>query len=251
MTLQEKIRRKDEYLSNKNKVYCTPKELADILGITDKALRGDLRKVPQAYNAHQDSAGRWIIHKSTDDKQTSRTPNTPNQRTKVASGEKNGTNEKTGLEPWIGENPKVLILGTLPGDESLAKHTYYANSRNAFWKIMRCLLNGNNDADNRDFITSNGIALWDCVHTAERKGSLDSAFNNDTIVPNNIKGLIDKYPTINTIVFNGKRAEKYYKKYCKGICCTCIRLISTSQAATIGFEDKLEQWSIVRDIIRG
>lgn len=47
---------------------------------------------------------------------------------------------KQGLDPWVGENPKVLILGTMPGDMSLRKQAYYCNTiHNSFWKILRTL----------------------------------------------------------------------------------------------------------------
>ena len=159
-------------------------------------------------------------------------------------------NLKTGLAPLIGESPKVLILGSLPGNESIKKQAYYSNTRNAFWRIMRTLYNNNTETDNEKFIISCGIALWDCVHSAIREGSLDSAIDDDSVVANDIRGLIAKYPTINTIILNGGKAEKYYNKYCKGIDCTPIRLISTSPAATRVFEEKLKEWSIVKDLTK-
>ena len=157
---------------------------------------------------------------------------------------------KTGLEPWVGKDPKVLILGSLPGDESIKQQTYYAKKQNAFWKIMRTLFDNNIETDNKKFIIACGIALWDCVHSAIRKGSSDSAIKDDTVVANDIKGLIAKYPTINTIILNGGTAEKYYKKYCKEIDCAPIRLISTSSAARRVFEEKLKEWSIVKDLTK-
>ena len=48
-------------------------------------------------------------------------------------------NSKIGLKPWVGENPKVLILGSLPGDESLKQQAYYCNKGNFFWRIMHNL----------------------------------------------------------------------------------------------------------------
>ena len=168
----------------------------------------------------------------------------------VKATKNHNTDFKSGLEPWVGGEPKVLILGSLPGDESIKQQAYYANKRNAFWKIMRALYNNNIETDNKKFIISCGIALWDCVHSAIRKGSLDSAIKDDSVVANDIRGLIAKYPTINTIILNGGKAEKYYKKYCKGIDCTPIRLISTSPAATRVFEEKLQEWSIVKDMTK-
>lgn len=160
-------------------------------------------------------------------------------------------NLKTGLAPLIGESPKVLILGSMPGDESIKKQAYYSNTKNAFWKIMRILFDNNTETDNKKFIISCGIALWDCVHSAIREGSLDSAIDDDSVVANDIKGLITKYPTINTIILNGGKAEKYFNKYCTDINCKTIRrLISTSSAATKTFEYKLKEWSIIKDFVK-
>lgn len=160
-------------------------------------------------------------------------------------------NLKTGLAPLIGESPKVLILGSMPGDESIKKQAYYSNTKNAFWRIMRTLFDNNTETDNKKFIISCGIALWDCVHSAIREGSLDSAIDDDSVVANDIKGLITKYPTINTIILNGGKAEKYFNKYCTDINCKTIRrLISTSSAATKTFEYKLKEWSIIKDLVK-
>ena len=49
-------------------------------------------------------------------------------------------NLKNGLEAWCGDTPYVLILGTFPGEKSLAAQAYYQNkSYNSFYKIMESL----------------------------------------------------------------------------------------------------------------
>lgn len=159
----------------------------------------------------------------------------------------NTVNRKMGLKPWIGENPKILILGTLPGEQSLKQQAYYCNSRNSFWKIMRNLFPHNTKTDNKTFITSCGIALWDCIQSGEREGSLDSGFNVNSLIPNDIHGFLLKYPTIRTIVFNGGKAAKFFKQYCKNTTCDTITLVSTSSAAAIPFHVKLERWAIIKD----
>lgn len=216
----------------------------------------DLKRIPYIVAERKDKNTNWFfaptnksLHSNSAHKEKNIEKNTmPKELVKVIKN--HNTDLKSGLEPWVGGEPKVLILGSLPGDESIKQQAYYANKRNAFWKIMRALYNNNIETDNKKFIISCGIALWDCVHSAIRKGSLDSAIKDDSVVANDIRGLIAKYPTINTIILNGGKAEKYYNKYCKGIDCKTIRRISTSPAATRVFEEKLQEWSIVKDMTK-
>lgn len=158
-------------------------------------------------------------------------------------------NHKIGLEPWVGVNPKVLILGTLPSDKSLENQAYYCSPTNSFWRIMRELFDDNLEHNNKLFITSCGIALWDCIKSGERKGSLDSNFNEETLIPNDIREFLLQYPSIKTIVFNGQKAERFFEKYCRNANCETITLVSTSSMASKPFDYKLSQWSIIKSLI--
>ena len=152
------------------------------------------------------------------------------------------------FSPVVGETPKVLILGTLPGKESLRKKEYYANSRNLFWKIIYLLLDKSletNYCDKTNLLKTNGIALWDVCQKAIRKSSLDSDIKDEK--PNNLSKLLETYPTIATIAFNGQKAEKLYDKYFqrnKNI--NYMTLLSTSPAnASYSYDQKIQNWKIV------
>ena len=72
-------------------------------------------------------------------------------------------NRKSSLEPWVGDNPKVLILGTMAGDSSISAQAYYNDPGNPFWKLMADVFQaspGETADSHKAFITSRGIALW-------------------------------------------------------------------------------------------
>lgn len=158
------------------------------------------------------------------------------------------TNLKKGLEPWIDEQCSVIILGTLPGDESILKQKYYASNNNSFWKIMQKLFEGYDAENQKDFILSHHIALWDCLKQGVRKGSTDTGFESDEM-PNDLKSLLNKYSNIKTIILNGKTKtrglfEKYFRELSPNY--TVIALNSTSNANPVLFTDKLEEWKILK-----
>ena len=165
----------------------------------------------------------------------------------------NNKNYKQGLEPWIGKNPKILILGSMPGDESIRQQTYYADiSHNSFWKIMYSLFMKKENQDNKEFITSHNIALWDCVQSGIRIGSLDNGFNDKTVIPNDLESLINQYPTIKTIILNGKgKTYQYYRKFFSQIKINhLIVLDSTSNTCSKTFDYKKQEWAIIKDLIK-
>ena len=73
----------------------------------------------------------------------------------------------------ISEQPKTLILGSLPGDLSLEVNQYYGHPRNRFWKMMFEIFETEFSEDyeiRKQLILQNKLALWDVAHSAERKG---------------------------------------------------------------------------------
>ena len=151
---------------------------------------------------------------------------------------------KYSFPPLINPSSKILVLGSLPGEESLKQAQYYAHPRNAFWKIMFTVFN---EAYSEDYsakcelLLKNHIALWDMVHSGNREGSLDSDIKNE--IPNDIEGFLNEYQSISTILLNGKKAEAMYRRYFNQIPIHTITLPSTSPAnARLNFEEKLNLW---------
>jgi hypoxanthine-DNA glycosylase len=117
------------------------------------------------------------------------------------------------LPPIVDTSTKVLIVGSMPGVQSLEKQEYYGNPRNHFWPIISALLQVDvpNDYEERiQLIRKHNIGLWDVIRHCERKGSLDSAIKNE--VPNDFPTLFKTYPQIKCILFNGTKAYDVFRK---------------------------------------
>lgn len=148
--------------------------------------------------------------------------------------------------PFVNAQTKILILGTMPGIASLEKQEYYAHQRNHFWKIMFTLLDSFPATEEFELkiqvLQESNIGLWDVLKSCDRNGSLDIHIKNHEI--NDFETLFTQFPSIKTIVFNGKESHKYFlKKFgqIKGI--TYYVMPSTSPANTMSFDNKLKIWS--------
>ena len=148
---------------------------------------------------------------------------------------------------------KVLILGSMPGQRSLAEMQYYAHPRNAFWPIMGSLFNAVPEisyAHRLDRLREHHIALWDVLQFCERPGSLDSAIKADSAIVNNFDRFFSCHPEIQTVFFNGKKAAEIYRRHMPATTQRLITLPSTSPAnAAMSFAEKLRCWSQVANPI--
>lgn len=157
------------------------------------------------------------------------------------------------LSPVIDRHAKALILGSVPGKESLEKQQYYANSRNSFWKIIFSLYDFNvEESYNKriDFIQEKNIALWDVIKVCDREGSLDSNIKNEK--PNDFVSLFKEYPNIEFVLFNGTKAYEVFRKQVGFNISDKIifkKLTSTSPANTISIERKIMEWKIIKDYL--
>ena len=122
-------------------------------------------------------------------------------------------NKKNGLAPLACPNPVVLVLGSLPGDESIRRQEYYGNPRNMFWRVMAGVFD---DAvpetypEKKAFLARHHVALWDIFASAEREGSMDA--NIHDILPNDIHGFLKEHPSIKAIALNGGKSARAFKK---------------------------------------
>ncbi|AKS33055.1 DNA-deoxyinosine glycosylase [Mycolicibacterium goodii] len=150
-----------------------------------------------------------------------------------------------GLPPIVGAAPRALILGNMPSAMSLTAREYYGNPRNAFWRIMGCVFGFAPDLDYPDRVcalTAHGIAVWDVLRSCRRVGSLDSAVERDSMVPNDFCAFFASQPSIERVVFNGAAAQTNYRRLVGSLPIPWVRAPSTSPAQTMRFEDKLLAW---------
>lgn len=155
--------------------------------------------------------------------------------------------------PIANPDATILILGSMPGQASLAANAYYAHPRNAFWPIMAALLGFDADADYAQRIAAlkaARIALWDVLHSCTRPGSLDADIAPDSLVANDLPAFLQQHPAIQRVFFNGAKAEACYRKHVAPALATtslqCMRLPSTSPAhAALSLERKLAAWRVI------
>lgn len=158
-----------------------------------------------------------------------------------------------GFPPVVGRAPRVLILGSLPGQRSLAERQYYAQPQNAFWRIMGALVDAGPEhpyAERVARLEARSIAVWDVLASGQRPGSLDAAIVKSTVVVNDFAGFFARHDGIELVCFNGKTAAALYARHVLPVLAppaaaiARVDLPSTSPAhATLGFEQKLARWS--------
>lgn len=139
----------------------------------------------------------------------------------------------------------------MPGIESLKLNQYYGHNRNAFWKIFFIIFEESFSLDyeiRKEVVLKNNIAIWDVLKACVRKGSLDSAIEQE--VPNDFNTFLAAHPNIEHIFFNGQKAAHYFKKYVAvSEKYKLHTLPSTSPAhAGLSFELKRDAWQIIEQV---
>jgi hypoxanthine-DNA glycosylase len=161
-----------------------------------------------------------------------------------------------GFPPISRPDARILILGSMPSRESLARRQYYAHPRNAFWPIITALLEIDTNVYEKrvEQVMHHGLAIWDVLQACFRAGSLDSAIEDRSLVVNDFNTFFLDHPHIHRVFFNGAKAEAVYRKhalpYLQGSAATLQlqRLPSTSPAhAGMSVEQKAAAWRVLLD----
>lgn len=153
--------------------------------------------------------------------------------------------QKASLAPVTNARTRVLVLGSLPGEQSLRQAQYYANPRNQFWRLMETVI-GRHLVD-LDYETrlatllAARVGLWDVIASAERRGSLDAHIRGH--VPNPLDAFAAALPELRAVAFNGgKAAEIGRRRLTAAQSYALVALPSSSPAHTLAFDHKLADW---------
>lgn len=149
-----------------------------------------------------------------------------------------------GLPPVIAPGTRCLILGSFPGEASLARQQYYGHPTNQFWPLLSCaLVEPLVHLPYRERLVrlaGRGVGLWDVVQACEREGSLDAAIRNPR--HNDFTGLRTVSPALGTVLFNGGTSGRFARQLADAG--YRVAVLPSSSAAHAGrtFDDKLALW---------
>jgi hypoxanthine-DNA glycosylase len=157
---------------------------------------------------------------------------------------------KSALRPLVDNSTRILILGTMPGDQSITKQQYYGNKGNHFWKIIFTIFNENYSAsyeDRKALLKKHKIGLWNVLASCVREGSSDSKIMNEEI--NDFVSFHIQYPNIQYVFFESKSAAKFYHKYSTPQKGTSYHILPSTSGLNAGtsFVQKVEMWKVVAE----
>jgi TDG/mug DNA glycosylase family protein len=151
---------------------------------------------------------------------------------------------KAGLAPVAAADARLIILGSLPGDASLAASRYYAHPANQFWRLLGAAIG--EDLAGTDYearlalLERRGIGLWDVVGSARRRGSLDQTIRDAAANP--LAEWLAGFSRLEAVAFNGKAAAALGRQLLGDARFALVDLPSSSAANTKTFADKLAVW---------
>lgn len=144
------------------------------------------------------------------------------------------------------------MLGSLPGEKSLAAGEYYAHPRNLFWKLMELVIGSELTAlpyrQRLETLLAHKVGLWDAVQSATRNGSLDADIRDAEVT--DLSSLAATLPDLRAVAFNGRASEKAAGPQLAGNRIALVALPSSSPAhASMTFEEKARHWIKLRQFL--
>jgi hypoxanthine-DNA glycosylase len=160
---------------------------------------------------------------------------------------------KRSFAPIVDNSVRLLVLGSLPGELSLAHGQYYANPQNRFWHLMSHVIVRDLVAmqytERLQTLLAHRVGLWDVVAEARRDGSLDSRIRERD--DNDLVGLAAGLPHLTTIAFNGATAARIGMKNLGPSAerYEIVKLPSSSPAFTMAFAEKARAWAVLMEAL--
>ena len=154
------------------------------------------------------------------------------------------------FDPVVNAQTRLLVLGSLPGEKSLALQEYYGNRQNRFWFLMSEVTGVDlvrlDYASRLATLQERCIGLWDVVAEAHRAGSLDSRIRDRN--DNDLLALLASLPHLTTIAFNGGTAARLGLKVLGEHAARyrIVQLPSSSPAYTLPYAEKARLWQVLR-----
>lgn len=144
---------------------------------------------------------------------------------------------------------RLLILGSLPGEVSLARAQYYAHPQNQFWRLMQAVIERPlvelAYPERLETLLEAGVGLWDVVRSAERVGSLDTAIRN--LEANPLADFVATLPALRAVGYNGGKASAVGRaRLAQDGGPAQVTLPSSSPAHAVPFERKAAEWLRLR-----
>ena len=148
----------------------------------------------------------------------------------------------------------MLILGSLPGEASLAAARYYAHPANRFWHLAGGVI-ARPDLPDQPYearlaiLLAAGIGLWDTVGSATRRGSLDSALRDVRAAP--LAALVATLPALRAVGFNGATSARIGTPQLAAHADLALVPLPSSSAAycRITLAQKQDRWNCLRKFL--
>jgi len=150
----------------------------------------------------------------------------------------------TGFPPAMQADATLLIMGSFPGQASLAAGQYYAHPRNQFWRLLSAVLEDEllrlAYPERLARLAQHRIGLWDVIDACRREGSLDASIRDAKAADFSV--LHRDFPALKTIAFNGKTSGRFAPQFEAAGFRTLVLPSSSPANAQLSFDQKLVKW---------
>lgn len=157
-----------------------------------------------------------------------------------------------GLAPVVAPHSRLLVLGSFPGEASLAAGHYYAHPRNLFWPILGEVLGKPlhewTFERRYETVLAAGLAIWDVYGACRREGSLDSEIRD--AATNDFAELHRLAPHLGAVLFNGKAAGRFEPRFRDAAYRTRVMPSTSPAYASMPREQKLALWREAIETLR-